>query len=275
MTGELELLTVLALVVALGVAGAMIGVLSGLFGVGGGAISVPIYFEVFGLLGYADEVRMPLAVGTSLAVIVPTSINSARGHHSRGTLDLDLLKRWALPVLVGVVIGSVLARFAPPAVFQGVFVIVASTISLKLLLGARNWQLGAAMPGGFLLRLYGTIIGLLSTLMGVGGGAISTLALTLHGVSIHRAVSTSAGVGVLISVPGSVGYVVAGWVKPDLPADALGFVSLLGVVFTIPTSMTCAGLGVRLAHALSRRTLEIIFGIFLLLVCLRFLMAML
>ncbi len=267
--------TALSLVAALVVAGALIGVLAGLFGVGGGAISVPVYFEIFGALGYPDEVRMPLAVGTSLAMIIPTSISSARGHHLRGALDMDLLRRWTLPIVLGVALGTTIARVAPPAVFQGVFAVVAAVISTRLLLGAKNWRISDALPQGWLLRAYGAVIGVLATLMGVGGGAISTMAMTLHGVAIHRAVATSAGVGVVISIPGAVGYMLAGWGKPGLPPDALGFVSVLGVLLTVPTSLTFARLGVRLAHALSRRMLEVLFGSFLALVSLRFLWMML
>ncbi len=116
-------LTLLSLIAALVAAGAAIGFLAGLFGVGGGAISVPVFFEIFGVLGYPPDVAMPVAVGTSLAVIVPTSISSARGHHKKGTLDLDVLRAWAVPILLGVILGSVIARFAVPVVFQSVFVV--------------------------------------------------------------------------------------------------------------------------------------------------------
>lgn len=256
---------------ALLAAGAVIGVLAGLFGVGGGAISVPVFFEVFGLVGLSDEVRMPLAVGTSLAVIVPTAIVSARAHARRGTVDFDLLRAWALPVLLGVALGSALARFAEPALFQIVFVVVATINAAKLLFANAAWKVRDTMPGRVGTGLYGALVGLLSALMGIGGGAISNLILTLHGRPIHQAVSTSAGVGVLIAIPGTVGYILAGWGKPGLPFDALGYVSLLALVLTVPTSLLTTRLGVRLAHALSRRALGKMFGGFLLLVAARFL----
>ena len=217
--------TLFTLVAALVVAGAAIGFLAGLFGIGGGAISVPVFFEIFGILGYQPDVAMPLAVGTSLAVIIPTSINSAMGHYKRGTVDTDLLAS-GVPVLVGVLAGAAIARYASPEVFQGVFILVGVVNAAKLLSGGKGWRLREELPSRGVLRLYGAVIGLVSALMGIGGGAVSNLVMTLHGVQIHRAVSTSAGVGVLIAIPGTLGYMAAGYGRPDLPPDAIGFVSL-------------------------------------------------
>jgi len=266
-------LTLISLVSALVAAGAAIGFLAGVFGVGGGAISVPVFFEIFGTLGYPPDVAMPVAVGTSLAVIIPTSISSARGHQKRGTLDLGVLRTWAVPVLLGVLIGALIARFATPIVFQSVFVVVALINAVKLLSGGKGWQLSDTLPGALTMRLWGMIIGLVSAIMGIGGGAISNLFLTLHGTPIHRAISTSAGVGVLIAVPGTIGYVVAGQGSPNLPPGSLGFVSVIAFALTIPTSLFFTRFGVALAHKLSRRSLEIAFGSFLVLVAARFVWA--
>lgn len=262
--------TLFALVAALVVAGAAIGFLAGLFGIGGGAISVPVFYEIFGILGYEPEIAMPLAVGTSLAVIIPTSISSARGHYLKGTVDMALLRVWAVPILIGVLAGAAIARYADPAVFQAVFIGVAGVNAAKLLTGGKGWRLRDELPTKGILRIYGAVIGLVSSLMGIGGGAVSNLVMTLHGVPIHRAVSTAAGVGVLIAIPGTLGYMLAGAGRPDLPPDAIGFVSLATFALTIPTSLLTTRLGVSLAHALSRRMLETAFGLFLLLVCSRF-----
>jgi uncharacterized membrane protein YfcA len=264
-----------ALAGALILAGAAIGFLAGLFGVGGGAISVPVFFEIFSALGYPPDVAMPIAVGTSLAVIVPTSISSARGHHRKGTLDLGILRGWAVPILLGVIAGSIIARFASPGVFQSVFVAVATINAAKLLTGGKGWQLRDRLPGPAAMRVGGAGIGLVSAIMGIGGGAVSTLFLTLHGMPIHRAVSTSAGVGVLIAIPGTIGYILAGLGRGDLPPGTLGFVSLVAFALTIPTSLLTTRFGVALAHRLTRRALELAFGCFLLLVALRFLYSLL
>jgi len=267
-TGEFVILAVVMLA-----AGAATGVLAGVFGVGGGALMVPVLYEVFGVMGVADDVRMPLAVGTSLAIIIPTSIKSYRGHKARGAVDDVLLKAWAITIIAGVLIGAVIARYASPIVMQLVFVAVAGTNAVKLISGTTRWDIATDLPKGWLLRVYGGVIGLLSSLMGIGGGQIANIIMTLHGRAIHQAVATSAGIGVLISVPGAIGYVLAGLGRPDLPPTAIGFVSLLGLLFFAPTTVLTANLGVRLAHSLSRRKLELAFGIFLLLVCLRFVWA--
>ena len=262
-----------AIVAALILAGVAIGFLAGLFGVGGGAVSVPIFFEVFRLTGNADDIAMPLAVGSSLAMIVPTSLFSAREHARKGTLDADVLRRWALPILLGVMLGSYLARQVSAEVFQMVFMVVAVALSMRMLLGGSSWQVADSLPGRWLMGSYGAVIGLVSTLMGIGGGALSTMALTLHGFAIHSAVSTSAAVGALIAVPGTLGYIAAGWGKPGLPSDAIGYVSLLAMIITLPTTLLLTRLGVRIAHALDRRQLTRLFGAFLLLVALRFFLA--
>jgi uncharacterized protein len=256
-------------------AGALTGVLAGLFGVGGGAIIVPVLFEVFRVLDVPEDVRMPLAVGTSLAIIIPTSIKSYRAHRARGAVDEALLRAWALPILAGVALGAVIARYAPPQVFQGVFAIVAAILATKLLTGTKRWDIAPDLPRGPALGAWGGGIGLVSSLMGIGGGGVSNMIMSLHGRAIHQAVATSAGIGVLISIPGAIGYMLAGLGREGLPPDALGFVSILGLVLFAPATVLTASLGVRIAHALPRRTLELAFGSFLALVSLRFAVAVL
>ena len=267
------------LALALIVAGAITGVLSGLFGVGGGAVMVPVLFEVFGIAGVDDAVRMPLAVGTSLAVIIPTSIRSFRGHHARGAVDMAILRRWAVPILVGVVIGALVARYADPWVFMIVFAVVSSLNAVKLLFGKESWKLGEDLPGPWPMRFIGSIIGLLSSLMGIGGGVMANMVQTLYGRAILPSIATSSGVGVLISIPATVGYIYAGWphmsAQPALlPPFSLGYISLIGLALLLPLTVLTAPLGVRIAHALPKRTLEIAFGLFLVVVALRFIAAL-
>ena len=174
----------------------------------------------------------------------------------------------------GTLIGAAVAHVAPPDVFQGAFVVVASIVAAKLLLGKPKWRLGEVLPGGWLLRAYGGFVGFVASLMGIGGGAISTLLLTLYAVPIHRAIATSAGVGVLISIPGTIGYIAAGWGKAGLPPDALGFISPVAFALIVPATLLTAPVGANLAHRLPRRILEILFGSFLMSVSIRFLVAM-
>jgi uncharacterized protein len=267
-----ELLPLAAILVAAGIAS---GLLAGLFGVGGGAVLVPVLYQLFGFLDVDSSVRMHLAVGTSLAIIVPTSLQSYRKHKAKGAVDNATLKVWAVPVVIGVVIGSVGAALAPAAVLKSVFIIVAGLTALKLLSGRDDWRLGETLPGAALMRAYGFVIGLFSALMGIGGGMIGNLVQTFYNVPIHRAVATSAGLGVLISIPGTLGYVLGGWSKlPELPALSFGYVSVIGFVIVAPLSAFVAPYGVRLAHGMSKRKLEIAFGLFLLAVSIRFAVAL-
>lgn len=259
------------LAVSLVLAGAATGLLAGVFGVGGGAVVVPVLYEVFRVIGVPDDVRMPLAVGTSLAIIIPTSIRSFNAHRAKGMVDLSIIKVWAVPVVLGVIGGSVIARYAPADLFKAVFVAVAFISALRLLFASDRWKLGDDMPGALVMRVYGLIIGVLSALMGIGGGQLSSLFMTFYGRPIHQAVATSSGLGVLISIPGALGYIYAGWPKMAvLPPFSLGYVSLIGFLLFIPTSIWTAPIGARMAHRLSKRRLEVAFGLFLLVVCARF-----
>jgi len=275
-----ELIELAFLLVAVG---ALSGFLAGVFGIGGGAILVPVFYECFRLAGVPLEVRMPLCIGTSLAIIIPTSIRSYRAHRARGAVDMEVLKSWWLPILTGVIAGSVTARYAPERLFKIVFLMVAWSAAARLLLARETWKFGDDLPKGPLMKAYGFLVGLLSTLMGIGGGLFSNLLMTFYGRPIHQAVATSSALAVLISIPGALGYVYAGWPAaahyPGVAAlqlpFALGYVSLIGAVLVMPTSMLTAGLGVRVAHAMSKRTLEIAFGCYLFIVGSRFVLSLL
>jgi uncharacterized protein len=262
------------LFVALLAAGFATGVLAGLLGIGGGGILVPLLYELFGALGTDDAIRMHLAVGTSLAVIAPTSLRSFAAHRARGAVDLELVKSMALPVVLGVGLGAVLARYADSTALQVVWVVAASLIALKLLLARDSWRLGDAVPGNPFRALYGVFVGLVSTLMSIGGGVFITALMTFYGQPMQRAVATSSGFGPLISIPGALGFVWAGWSAPGRPPGSLGYVSLLGALLIIPTSVLAAPLGVRIAHGIARRSLELAFAAFLTLVAIRFLLSL-
>src|SRR3954468_9068150 len=278
--GVAEIVELALLLIAVGT---LSGFLAGLFGIGGGAILVPVFYECFRLAGVPLGARMPLCIGTSLAIIIPTSIRSWRAHHVRGAVDTDILRTWWLPVLVGVVAGSITARYAPERLFKIVFVMVAWSAAARLLLARANWNFGEELPRGPLMNLYGFFVGILSTLMGIGGGLFSNLLMTFYGRPIHQAVATSSALAVLISIPGALGYVYAGWPAaarhPEIVAlqlpFALGYVSLIGAVLVMPTSLLTAPLGVRAAHAMSKRTLEMAFGGYLFIVGSRFVISLL
>ena len=254
--------------------GILTGLLAGLFGVGGGGIVVPVLYEVFDFLGVDASLRMQLCVGTSLAVIIPTAITSHRAHQSEGAVLPGVLAAWRLPAIAGILTGSAIAAVVEGWVLQAVFVAVVSLLGLKNLVGRNDIHVADRPPTGALMRFYGFLIGLCSSLVGISGGGISTNILLLYGVPIHAAVATSAGIGIIIPIPGVIGYAIAGWPHlSELPPLSLGYVSAMGFLAIAPVAALVAPYGARLAHRLSRRHLEITFGLFLLVVGARFLVA--
>ena len=263
------------LAAAVVVAGVATGILAGLFGIGGGAIIVPVLYEVFRILGVPEEVRMQLCVGTSMAIIIPTTIRSYLTHRAKGAVLMDVMRIWAVPAVAGVAVGSVIAYFASGTVFKVVFLVVVTFIAFKLLFGRDSWRIADHFPGRAAMTGYGFLIGITSSLMGVSGGSISNMVQTLYGKPLHNAVATSSGLGVPITIAGTVGLMIAGWPKMALlPPLSIGYVSLLGVAIMAPVSSLTAPYGALLAHRLSKRQLEIGFGLFLLLVSARFAMTL-
>lgn len=263
------------LALAIVVGGVITGLLAGLFGIGGGAVIVPVLYEVFTVLDVPEAVRMQLCIGTSIAIILPTTVRSYLAHRVKGLVIPQVIRLWAIPAIIGVICGSLIAAFAPPAVFKIAFVLIAGFIAAKFLFAGDRWNLGSDLPGTVPMTFYGFGIGLAGSLMGVSGGSLSNIVLTLYGKSIHQAVATSSGLGVPITVVGTVGYILAGLHdRALLPPLSLGFVSLIGVAVMAPVSSLVAPYGARLAHRMSRRTLEVAFSLFLLVVSARFLVSL-
>jgi uncharacterized membrane protein YfcA len=266
---------ILWLVGAIVLAGMVTGVLAGLFGIGGGVVIVPVLYEVFRTLGVPEEVRMQLCVGTSFAILVPTTARSYLAHRAKGAVLNEVLRQWTVPAVIGVGLGSWLAAIAPAALLKIAFVLFVNLLMVKLLFGRESWRFGDELPGRAGMVAYGAGIGLLSALVGVAGGSLCTMVLTLYGKSIHRAVATAAGFGVPVTLAATLGYVVAGLGREALlPPFSLGFVSPIGFVLMAPISSLTATYGARIAHALPRRQLEIAFGVFLLAVSVRFLVSL-
>ncbi len=263
------------LAAAILVGGVIAGVLAGLFGIGGGAIVVPVLFEVFRLIGVPEAVLMQLCIGTSLAIMAPTNIRSYQAHRASGAVLTDVVRQWAPLAVVGTAVGAIVAAFAPSPVFKIAFVVMAGTIALKLLFGRDSWRLADDLPQHPLTRGVGFLVGLMAALTGVSGGSLCTMVLMLYGKPIHNAVATSAGLIVPITIAGTLGYVLAGLPHQALlPPLSIGFVSLVGFALMAPVSSLTAAYGARLAHALSKRHLEIGFGLFLLAAAVRFLVSL-
>lgn len=267
---SLETIEIISLLGILVSTGLIAGLAAGIMGIGGGAVLVPVFFQIFNYLGIDPSVSMHLSVGSSLAIIVPTSIQSLRAHHAKGAVDVDLLKKWALPVLGGVILGTLVASYVSSDVLRTIFAAIVLVVSIKLFLGKITWHLGKEIPPNPLLSIYGIIIGCFSTLMGVGGGVIGNTIQALYNRPIHQSVATSSGLGFLISLPGALGFMWAGWGDPALPQWSFGFVNLIIVAVVAPVSFFAAPMGARIAHALPKRKLELVFAFFLIFVAIRF-----
>jgi uncharacterized membrane protein YfcA len=264
--GELVMLGV-----ALMAAGLVAGFLAGLLGIGGGGVLVPVLYEVFGFLDVDPAVRMHMALGTTLAVILPTALKSFSAHRARGAVDVDLLKRVAPWVIAGVIAGVLIAKVSSGATLKWVWAIAAGLVAIKMALGREDWRLGDHLPGRPWPEIAAAAVGLLSTLMSIGGATFVVPMLTLYGFAILPAVATASGVGPMIALPGVLGYAWAGWGADHLPPLSVGYVNLLGLAIIAPVSVYAAPFGVRLAHNIPRRKLELAFAAFLGCVSARFL----
>lgn len=245
-------------------AGCVAGVLAGLFGIGGGIVIVPVLEAVLGVLGVDPAIRMHIAVATSLATIIPTSISSARAHHKRGAVDVALVKRWSPYVLAGAVLGVWIAAQLHSRVLAIIFATLAFLIALKMIFLPDSRNLTDAVPRKLWVPIIPAFIGCASSMMGIGGGTFSVMTLTIFNMPIHRAVGTASLFGLAISLPGTIAFIAAGLGDPRLPTGNLGYVNLLGLVLIAPTTVLCAPLGAKLAHGISPKRLSLLFGLFLL-----------
>jgi uncharacterized membrane protein YfcA len=267
--GELALL-----VAAVAGGGVLTGIMAGLFGIGGGAVIVPVLYEVFGALGVPEDVRMQACIGTSFAVIIPTTLRSWFTHRSKNPALDDVVRKWTLPAIAGVVTGVAIATVAPAAVFKAAFAIVAVVVAVKLLFGRDGWRIADDLPPGAAQLAFGYVIGLAASLMGVSGGAIANIIMMLYGKPIHTAVATAAGLGVPIAVVGTIGFMLAGLPhQGEMPPLSIGYVSLIGFAVMAPVSSYVAGLGARLALRTPRRRLELLLGLYMALIAVRFVIA--
>ncbi len=263
------------LVASLAAAGVLVGIMSGLLGIGGGGILVPVLYETFGALAVSDAIRMHMAVGTSLAVVGATSLRSFLAHRARGTVDTALVRRLAAFVLIGALAGVLVASKADSRVLRGLWVVLGTVMAAKLAFGRDEWRLGTEIPKSLAVEAYAVMVGFISVLLSIAGAVYMVALMTLYGRPMLQSVGTSAGFGPFIALPGLLGFIWAGWGVSGAPAFSLGYVNLMGAAIILPASLLAAPLGVRLAHGLSKRTLELAFAVFLLLVSMRFLVSLL
>jgi uncharacterized protein len=267
-TSTIEWLPLLAAVLCAGAAG---GLLAGLLGVGGGIVIVPALDIAITTAGVAPADALHVAVATSMATIVPTSISSSRSHARRGSVDPSVIRRWSLPIVLGALAGALAASRIEARVLSGVFGVVALLAALKMVLPLGRSALRPDLPRGLAGAAIPFVIGAVSAMMGIGGGTLSVPSMTLCGIPVHRAVGTAALLGLWISVPATIGYLLAETGGAVLPPWTIGLVSLPGFVLVGVVSWFVAPLGAKLAHALDRRRLSVAFGAFLLVVAARML----
>lgn len=260
---DLPLSELLLLVFFLLLTGAFAGVLAGLLGVGGGIVIVAALFYVFTALDYPPETMMHVCVATSLATIVATSARSLQSHWKRGAVDMGVLKGWTPGIVIGAGLGVLVADFLKSEALMLIFAVIAFSVALHMAFGANNRRIADAPPKGAKQIGISGGVGFLSTLMGIGGGTFGVPLLTLFNLPVHRAVATSAGFGLIIALPSTLGFILAGWNAPLLPPFTLGYVNLPAFAIIVPMTVLCAPYGVKLAHGMNPKPLKLLFALFL------------
>lgn len=250
--------------------GAFAGTLAGLLGVGGGLVIVPVLALVFAHQGVSPDVIMHLAIGTSLATIVFTSVSSVRAHHRRGAVLWPAFWRMTPGIVVGAMVGALVADRVPSRDLQAVFGIFELLVAAQLALDTRPGP-HRRLPRWPGMGLAGLVIGSVSAVIGIGGGTMTVPFLAWCNVKMQQAVGTSAACGLPIAVAGALGFVSFGWDAPGLPRGAYGYLYLPALGGIVLASVLFAPLGARLAHALPARLLKRFFAVFLALLGLRML----
>ena len=259
--------SLILIVLALLAAGAAAGFAAGLFGIGGGFVVVPALMLILPSIGAESLPLTHIAVGTSLATIIFTSIRSTQSHAARGAVDFSVLKSWAPWVVLGTGLGAVIARFISSSELALIFGLGVLGFAVHFLLPARRGEpVLAAMPDGLSRVSLASMLGTVSALLGIGGGTIATLVMTMCGTPIHRAIGTAAGMGAIIAVPGTVGFLLIGMNEPNLPWGSVGFVNFPAAIALVVSSVLFAPLGVATAHRLSPAVLRAFFGAYLVVV---------
>lgn len=249
--------------------GGVAGFLAGLLGIGGGAILVPGLYFGFQYLGFESASLMHVAVGTSLAVIIPTGLSSARAHAKRGAVRFDLVRQMGAGILLGVLLGTVIADYMPGAGMTMFFALALSTLALVMVINPARFSLFTDMPRRLWMAVSGVVIGIFSSLMGIGGATLSVPWLTLCRVPMHAAVGTASALGLVIAIPAATGFIIIGWSVPGLPPFSLGYINFMAWPLIVPASVLAAPWGARLAHNMPVAALRKFFAGFLVMIALK------
>lgn len=243
--------------------GAVAGLLAGLLGVGGGIVIVPVLFNLLPLLGVRSDLVMHIAVATSLATIIPTSLMSARSHHKRGSLDWELLKGWGVPLFIGVLLGTVLGAKSKAAELTVLFASIALLVAANMAFRREGSVIAQKPPVGIVRQGIGLLIGGISVMMGIGAGTLCVPTMTACSIPIRRAVGTAAALGFVIALPGAIGFMISGLGVEDLPAGNVGYTNFLGFALIVPMTIAMAPVGAKIAHSIEPAMLRKAFALFL------------
>lgn len=253
------------------ITGVIGGLIAGLFGVGGGIVIVPILFWIFTSLNFPNEILMHMAIGSSLATIIPTSVSSARAHYQRGSIEIDIIKKWAPGIFLGAIIGGLSGKYFSVNELKYLFASIAFLVALNMFF-KEPLRLGNNFPKSRLLNIImSSLIGLVSSLMGVGAGTLGVPALVALSVPIHKAIGTAAALGLFIAVPATLGLAFSGFNIPNRPPMSIGYVNLIAFFIMFPLTVFFAPVGVKLAHRINQRALKSIFGVFLIITSIKML----
>ena len=253
------------------ITGVIGGLIAGLFGVGGGIVIVPILFWIFTSLSFPNEILMHMAIGSSLATIIPTSISSARAHYHRGSIEINIIKKWAPGIFLGAIIGGLSGKYFSVNELKYLFASIAFLVALNMFF-KEPLRLGNNFPKSRLLNIImSSLIGLVSSLMGVGAGTLGVPALVALSVPIHKAIGTAAALGLFIAVPATLGLAFSGFNIPNRPPMSIGYVNLIAFFIMFPLTVFFAPVGVKLAHRINQRALKSIFGVFLIITSIKML----
>lgn len=242
--------------------GVLTGFLSGLFGVGGGLVLVPVLVALFAVQQFDPAIHMPLALGTSLCTIVVNGMSSTLAHHRRGAVDWNIFSRLAPSLVIGALIGAQLASAVPSATMKVAFGIGELLVAVRLLTAGKP-KPGRGLPSSLGMSAAGAVIGTISAMAGIGGATLSVPYMTWCNVVMQRAVATAAACGLPIAVAGAIGYVVSGWSVSDLPAWTTGYVYWPAAVAVMLAGVVMAPVGARLAHRWPPEKLKLGFALLL------------
>lgn len=259
---DLSVFEIVMLVLGLVGASIIAGIIAGLLGVGGGIVIVPVLFWLFTLIQFPKDIAAPMAVATSLATIITTSISSMRAHNRRGAVDFELLRRWAPALGIGALAGGLATKFMDPSVLTAVFGFVGLAVAVNLAT-PKSLVIADRLPANPIQVAIATVIGFVSSLMGIGGGTLGVPTLVAFSYPVHRAVGTASAFGIVIAIPAVIGFIISGWGVPGLPPLSLGYVSLVATAIILPFTTYFAPLGARLAHSLEPKWVKRAFAVFL------------